>query len=55
MSSDWPKPPRKVTDEKGRFRIPDQGWPSYAHPVVSDGRLYLRDQSVLYSYDVRAR
>ena len=39
--------------EKGRFRIPDQGWPSYAHPVVSDGRLYLRDQSVLYSYDVR--
>ena len=41
--------------EKGRFRIPDQGWPSYAHPVVSAGRLYLRDQSVLYSYDVRAR
>ena len=41
--------------EKGRFRIPDQGLPSWAHPVVSDGRLYIRNQSTLTAYDVRAR
>ena len=41
--------------EKGRFRIADQGWPSWAHPVVSGGRLYIRNQSMLASYDVVAR
>jgi outer membrane protein assembly factor BamB len=41
--------------EKGRFSIADQGWPSWAHPVVSGGRLYLRNQNVLASYDVRAK
>lgn len=41
--------------EKGRFQIADQGWPSWAHPVVSGGRLYLRNQSTLASYDIRAR
>jgi outer membrane protein assembly factor BamB len=41
--------------EKGRFSIADQGWPSWAHPVVSGGRLYLRNQGVLASYDIRAR
>jgi outer membrane protein assembly factor BamB len=41
--------------EKGRFSIPDQGWPSWAHPVVSDGRLYLRNQGWLAAYDVKAR
>jgi outer membrane protein assembly factor BamB len=40
--------------EKGRFTIPDQGWPSWAHPVVSDGRLYLRNQGWLGAYDVKA-
>lgn len=41
--------------ERGRFEIPEQGWPSYAHPVVSGGRLYIRNQTMLASYDVRAR
>ena len=41
--------------EKGRFSIADQGWPSWAHPVVSGGRLYVRNQGTLTSYDVRAR
>ncbi len=41
--------------EKGRFRIPDQGLPSWSHPVVSGGRLYIRNQSTLAAYDVRAR
>jgi len=41
--------------ELGRFPIADQGLPSWAHPVVSGGRLYIRNQSTLASYDVRAR
>jgi len=41
--------------ERGRFQIADQGWPSWAHPVVSGGRLYLRNQGVLTVYDVTAR
>ena len=41
--------------EKGRFRIADQGLPSWAHPVVSDGRLYIRNQATLASYDIRAK
>ncbi len=41
--------------EKGRFRIVDQGWPSRAHPVVSDGRLFIRNQETLASYDIRSR
>jgi len=41
--------------ERGRFTIPDRGWPSWAHPVVSGGRLYIRNQDVLASYDVRAK
>jgi len=40
--------------EKGRFEIRDQGLPSWAHPVVSGGRLYIRNQGILASYDVRA-
>ena len=42
--------------EHGRFDQPDRSsknsWP---HPVVADGRLYLRDQDVLLCYDVKAR
>jgi outer membrane protein assembly factor BamB len=41
--------------EKGRFSVPDQGWSSWAHPVVSGGRLYIRNQEIVASYDVRAR
>ena len=41
--------------ERGRFLVEDQGWPSYAHPVISDGRLYIRNQGTLTSYDIRAR
>ena len=41
--------------ETGRFSIADQGWPSWAHPVISGGRLFVRNQNVLASYDVRAK
>ena len=41
--------------EKGRFKIADQGLPSWAHPVVVGGRLYIRNQATLAAYDVKAR
>jgi outer membrane protein assembly factor BamB len=41
--------------EKGRFRIADQGWPSWAHPVVTGGKFYIRNQGVLACYDVKAK
>jgi len=40
--------------EKGRFSIPDQGWPSWAHPVVCGGQLYIRNQGWLACYSVKA-
>jgi len=40
--------------EKGRIEIPDQGWPSYAHPVISNGHLYVRNQGVVLVYDIGA-
>ena len=39
--------------EKGRFQIADQGWPSWAHPVVCAGKFYIRNQGTLTCYDVR--
>jgi outer membrane protein assembly factor BamB len=41
--------------ERGRFAIQDQGWPSWAHPVVSGGTLYIRNQGTLTAYNVKAR
>jgi outer membrane protein assembly factor BamB len=42
--------------EKGRFDQPDRSnknsWP---HPVIHNGRLYLRDQGILLCYDVKAQ
>ena len=40
--------------EKGRFTIADQGWPSWAHPVVAGGRLYIRNQGILSAYNITA-
>jgi outer membrane protein assembly factor BamB len=41
--------------EKGRFSIPDKGLPSWAHPVVSGGRLYVRNQDTILAYDIKAK
>jgi len=38
-----------------RFRIPPGGkGPSWAHPVICGGRLYIRHGEFLYAYDIRA-
>jgi outer membrane protein assembly factor BamB len=39
----------------GQFAIPDRGWPSWAHPVVSGGRLYIRNQDTVTAYNISAR
>ena len=41
--------------EKGRFRIQQGNLPTWAHPVVAGGRLYIRDQDTIYAYDVRQK
>jgi hypothetical protein len=41
--------------EKGRFSIVDKGFPSWAHPVISDGKLYVRNQDSMIAYDIKAR
>ena len=41
--------------EKGRFRIPQESLPTWSHPVVAGGRLYLRDQDTIYAFDVREK
>jgi outer membrane protein assembly factor BamB len=41
--------------EKGRFRINQDSLPTWTHPVIAGGRLYLRDQDTIYAYDVREK
>jgi len=41
--------------EKGRFQIPQESLPTWTHPVVSGGRLYLRDQDTIYAFDIREK
>jgi outer membrane protein assembly factor BamB len=39
--------------EHGQFKIPNVEQPSWSHPVIVGGSLYLREQDALYSYDVK--
>jgi outer membrane protein assembly factor BamB len=60
------KPNAMKWDEVGTFEIPEksklrQQNPNlraagiWAHPVVANGRLYLRDQELIFCYDVKAK
>lgn len=41
--------------ERGRFQQPDRSSaPAWAHPVIANGKLYVRDQDVLFCYNVKA-
>src|SRR5262249_40366644 len=54
------EPNPKEWKETGRFKIPQQTHVDrqsghiWAHPVVANGRLYLRDQDLIFCYDIRA-
>ena len=39
--------------EKGKFELPQSDEHSWSHPVIANGKLYLRDQDTLYSFDIR--
>jgi outer membrane protein assembly factor BamB len=41
--------------EKGVFKIPNSTRQSWAHPVVIGGKLYQREQDILWVYDVTAK
>ena len=41
--------------EKGRFTIKQDSLPTWSHPALAGGRLYIRDQDTIYAYDVKAR
>ena len=42
--------------EKSRFEQTRRSdWPAWAHPVVADGKLFLRDMNVLQCYDLTRR
>ncbi len=41
--------------ERGAFKLPSVDGPSWSHPAICDGRLYLRDQDTLMCYDIRQK
>jgi outer membrane protein assembly factor BamB len=50
------EPNPKQYTERGRFQQPDRTrLPAWAHPVVANGKLYVRDQDVLFCYNVQAK
>ncbi len=43
-------------EEVSRFKLPyDSGKPSWPHPVIVDGKLYIREQDVLLCFDVKEK
>jgi hypothetical protein len=41
--------------ECGRFKQPDRGRdPAWTHPVIANGKHYVRDQDLLFCYDITA-
>ncbi len=50
------EPSAKEYLERGRFEQPERtNLPAWAHPVIANGKLYLRDQDTLFCYDVKAK
>lgn len=43
----------KQYDLKSSFTIPNVRNPSWSHPVITGGRLYLREQDALYAYAIQ--
>jgi outer membrane protein assembly factor BamB len=49
------EPRSTAFEEKGRFRMAaPRDRDAWAHPVIHDGRLYLRYHDTLMCYDIRA-
>ena len=39
--------------ERGRFSIQTTGPPTWSHPIITNGRLMIRDQDNVYAYNVK--
>jgi outer membrane protein assembly factor BamB len=47
------EPNRERFIERGRFKQPDRTRePAWTHPVIANGKLYIRDQGTLFCYGV---
>jgi outer membrane protein assembly factor BamB len=47
------EPSKEGLQIRGQFEQPDRsGSPAWAHPVVANGKLYLRDQDLLFCYEI---
>lgn len=50
------EPNSKEYRERGRFEQPDRtSKPAWAHPVIANGKLYIRDHDLLLCYDIKAK
>jgi hypothetical protein len=50
------EPSREGLVERGRFEQPDRtSLPAWAHPVIANGKLYVRDQDLLLCYEVKVK
>jgi outer membrane protein assembly factor BamB len=50
------EPNREKYIERGRFEQPERSRePAWPHPVIANGKLYLRDQDALLCYDVKRK
>lgn len=50
------EPSQKELIVRGRFEQPDRSAvPAWAHPIVANGKLYIRDQAQLFCYDVKTK
>ncbi|MCA9212661.1 MAG: PQQ-binding-like beta-propeller repeat protein [Planctomycetales bacterium] len=50
------EPNREKLIERGRFSHPGRSQsPAWTHPVIANGKLYIRDQNLLLCYDVSAK
>jgi outer membrane protein assembly factor BamB len=50
------EPSPKEYIERGRFQQPDRTkLPAWSHPIIANGKLYIRDQDTLFCYDVKVK
>ena len=41
--------------EQGRFQIKPGSLPTWSHPIVANGKLFIREQDNIYAFDVRQK
>jgi alcohol dehydrogenase (cytochrome c) len=50
------EPSRERYIERGRFEQAERtDVPAWAHPVIANGKLYVRDQDVLFCYESKTK